>query len=403
MSTPMVFQETAGALRVVVLKGRSLPYQGATWSGTNRVSVAWFPGNPVGVAQVIGATLEPSTFQGKWKDRFLKGDPPGPGFSFGRPPGLPGDERTPLKGETAENAPELRNFPPLAPGGLGLDRGGSTFVAGGGNFPTGNIAVAQHARVVRDAFEALRVAGQLLKVQWGSLVRYGFLTRTAFSHDREEDIAWEMELTWVGVTDAQPDLKEKFKIPDLGILRKLSDLLNKLLGILLEAAFLAARLTQLIKKISSLVNTMLEILGKIAGFIFLPADLIGELRGVVTGIRLAVGDLIRQLASLPAAYRAELGPVEKNTETSFQQAIRAAAVELGRAAVEADIQFSGVDRPDLLGTVIARADTSLRDVSLQFFGTADNWREIRRYNGFAGSVVAAGTIVFVPDLSGGAR
>lgn len=55
----------------VWLQGRSLPYRPIVFHGRQRVKTTWLPGNPTATQQVMGATEEPTTINGTWKDKFL--------------------------------------------------------------------------------------------------------------------------------------------------------------------------------------------------------------------------------------------------------------------------------------------------------------------------------------------
>ena len=84
---PIVIRETTGPGRQVVLQGRSLPYRGVAWEGEQRMEVKWYPGSPVGSAQVLGPKYMPTQMEGMWKDAFLASE---------------------------ENRAKLFNFPPVA-------------------------------------------------------------------------------------------------------------------------------------------------------------------------------------------------------------------------------------------------------------------------------------------------
>ena len=48
-------EELTGDKRVLRLSGRALPYRPFELSGTQRHSVEWYPGSPIGTLQVYGA------------------------------------------------------------------------------------------------------------------------------------------------------------------------------------------------------------------------------------------------------------------------------------------------------------------------------------------------------------
>src|SRR3954468_10928771 len=56
---------------MLMLDGRTLPFRPITYAGKQRIKTTFYPGNPVGSQQVMGPTIDPSTFKGMWRDRYL--------------------------------------------------------------------------------------------------------------------------------------------------------------------------------------------------------------------------------------------------------------------------------------------------------------------------------------------
>ena len=377
MSFPFIVRQTNLPARVIVLSGRSLPYRGVSWGGRQAIDLNWFPGNPVGVVQVIGAQLASTTITGKWKDIFLSGP------------------------QNEGSRGQLLNFPQLqgAATPTGNERAGNTFAA------AGSVAAqfAERARALRDAFELLRKEGQQVKVEWGSIVRYGFITSTLFPHDREEDIDYEIEFTFTGETDSQP--VPKFKIPDLlGLLKKLLALLDRVIDVLLQAIFNAQnflrRITQTINKIGSFVTQLIEALEKIASFVFAPADILGTIRSNLVAIRLTARDALRRMDQSSAALEASFtgNPLAVSQAETWQQTLRRRLHELGAEAAQQQAEIDQILVPQLLGVIVMPTGKTLRDISSEFYGTPNNWRAISDFNGFGGSLVPVGTVVRIPDV-----
>lgn len=378
---PIFIQETTGDARTIVLRGRSLPYRGVVWGAEQRVEIKYFPGNPVGQAQVLGPTWMPTTMRGMWKDAFLFDD---------------------------ANAPTLLGFPNIAgPGRPGsIVFGGKSFVSGGG-IP-GNQGKAQRARVVRDAFYLLQRAGQLLRVEWGSVVRFGFIKRFEPDHDREEDIRWEIEFHWIGDTSSIPRPLPKPKINAPGLLAAILaaiqaflDAINAALALLYGAVQLV---TQRITKIGSLITGFIDALNSLIGLVFVPAEMFGVLKQQLTSIILAVKDLIDTINRIPQAYSAAKeggNPTDINLATAAAQAIAFNARVLGVDAAEQREQLTELESPDLLGVVTVPEDTTLLDIATSFYGGPSDWTVIADFNGIASSFVERGTIVYVPRLQQG--
>lgn len=379
---PLFIQETSGDGRTLVLRGRSLPYRGVSWPSELRVNIKYFPGNPTGQAQVLGPSWLPTEMNGMWKDSFLFND----------------DSRVTLLG-----------FPNVGSAGRpgSTQFGGKSFQSGG-SIP-GNIGEARRARTVRDAFYILQRAGQLLRVEWGSLVRYGFLREFDPNHDREEDIRWSAKFEWIGDTAAAPKLRllPKFDAPGLlaAILAAVQAFLNAINAALAQIFGAVQLITQRITKIGSLIAGFIEALNSLISLVFVPAEMFGVLKQQLTGIILAVKDLLDTIRSIPAAYGAQKeggSPTDVNLAAAAAQAIAFNAAKLGVEAATTRDQLGDLASPDLLGTFTSPDEVTLRDVATQFYGAPDNWTRIADFNGLAGSVVPRGTVLRIPRLTQGA-
>lgn len=377
MTFPFIVSETQAPKRAIVLQGRCLPYQGVAWGGTMQHDMAWYPGNPKASTQIIGPRHKPTTIRGTWKDIFM--------FD-----------------QTGMNVSKIINFPLLSTVATpeSIQRGGNTFLAGPNITGDQN---ARLARVLRDAFEMLREGGGEVKVEWGSLVRYGIIAETTFTHAREEDIEFEIEFAFSGKTDAFP--KKKKPKPELLSLLKLllqllDEIINTLLGAIFQASMWVTRVTQFITKIGSFVTELMKALEKIASFTFAPAQVLATIRSQLTAIKLATRDLFKTLnegrsAVIEAAFTGD--PLLMVLNGLAEGRLRRAAQDLAALAAKQEGVIADLIAPALLGVVLMPGGQSLRDLASRFYdGNPDAWQLIADFNGFSGSVVAPGTLVRIP-------
>lgn len=400
---PFIIEETTGPKRSITLRGRSLPYRGLQLGGTQRVTINYFPGNPVGTAQVVGATYEPTTIRGTWKDIFLYQGPT---------PNSPLLGALGMQAGGSENSALLRNFPALGPAALpdtGNVRtsGGATFTSSG-SIP-GNTGLAQKARVLRDAFELLRRSGQLLRVQWGSIVRFGFITKAVFSHDREADIQYEIDFSWIGDTSSSPVVEKVPGISASGLLKRLQGYLDEVTSILETYALIASRYYlrirgKLLSQFNSITSFM-DALEKFVSFTLVPADMYGVLKQQLVSIRTDAIDVINDVRSTPASYSPRLSKApqeEVDNSAAFELATIVAMAKLGAFSTESIREIESLEIDELLATYVATGKVTLRDISTKFYGVPDHWTNLASYNGIPNSTPAPGTIVRIPRLRSGA-
>jgi len=375
---PFIVQELSGDLRVIILKGRSLPYRPVAWGSDLRVETKYFPGNPVAQAQVLGPMWQDTEMTGKWKDAFLFND---------------------------ESRVILNGFPPTAgPGRPGTRLFGGKSFQSGGAVP-GAIGEARRARTVRDAFWLIQRAGQLLRVEWGSIVRYGFISSFSANHDREEDIEWTMTFKWIGDTNAIPKPRStpKFDAPGLlaQLLSRIQDFINSINA---DLALLFGRIqvvTQTITRIGNLVAELINTLASIVNVLLVPVQIIGTLEQQLTLIILAVQDLIDEVRSVPAAYAALQdggSPIQANLASAAAAAIAFNAARLGVDAADTRQQLQEFSTPEIIAVYNATTDVTLRDVSNLYYGTPDNWPLIAEFNGLQTSLAPRGTLLRIPAV-----
>lgn len=399
---PFIIAEQTGNRRLIQLRGRSLPYRPVAWGERQRVNFNWFPGNPVASAQVIGVVFKPTTITGMWKDIFLFED---------------------------VNSATILNFPPLAPAAIpppgvtvaGIPPGGTLDGAaastltqgdqGGQTFESPNSIPgleqrARRARTLRDCFREIGKAGQIIRVEWGSIVRFGFLTEWDFPHDREEDIEFTIKFEWLGEKPAQDPIFVKPKLDILGILAQLLKLLDAILAAFRKLLKLIndklLKITQFIRKLQSFVSAFGKLLEGLISFALVPLDIIENLRGLLTQIRLTSLDLMRTVSNVHSATGG-LGPAALGitvfTETlALMKETRETAADLAQGAVENLDELARVDLNDLLAVFTAPGGITLRDVSNRFYGTPDGWQLIQRRNSLFGSTVPRGTVLQIPKF-----
>lgn len=376
---PFSISETTGEGRALVLRGRSLPYRGVTWGSEERVEVKYFPGNPVAQAQVLGPTWSNTTISGKWKDVFL---------------------------DRQDSRVTLLNFPAVAPPG----RSGSNAIGGksfdsGGAVPTGD---ATRARTVRDAIYLLQRAGQLLRVEWGSLVRFGFIERFDPTHDREEDIGWEIEFKWIGDSVAPQTINEKPRLDVPGLLAQLISAVQEFINQINTALALlrgsVTLITQRITRLASLAGSLIESFEAIVAGGLIPLEVLGTIKEQLTSIVLAARDVVDTANRVPQAYAAakeDGNPIAVNEAATAAQVIAANARRLGVEAATTRSQIEELESPDLLAIVQGREGTSLVDVSTEYYGDPDEWTTIADFNGLASKLITRGQTIYVPRLEQG--
>jgi hypothetical protein len=379
MAFPFTITEVNGLKRSLILRGRSLPYKGAVLdTGSQRVEITYFPGNPVAFSQVLGPTYDRSEITGKWKDKFLA------------------DE---------ENAPIILGFPMLSAAGrptpVGANRVvGASFLSGGAF--TGQQTL-QLAKSVQDAIGLMRKAGALMRVEWMSFVRYGHLTKAEFPESDGDEVEWRIEFAWTGDTDVQP----KASVVDWSsksLLQKLLDftgqLNNILAGLLYTAQLTLAPFTNAVADLLTDLDRLVKTLGKFASFQLVPAEVGIGLKASFYRLRDSTLGLLADIDSrdgrLEGARRFD-NPAMQLSDLAVRQLRQLLAVIAEQIAEELK-RLEAVLSRETRETYRVTSFKTLRDVSLEVYGTKDNWRQIASFNGLASSIVGPNTELRIPKL-----
>jgi hypothetical protein len=251
-ASSVTIQELSGDRRILELRGPGLPLKGASWEGTQRVVTSWNPGNPVeATQQVLGATEEPSEWEGEWNRTRLG--------------------RTPC---------------------MFVDEAGS------------------HTRVISPTFlidvvDDFRIRGSKLRVTWTvvdesgtprvSKTREGRISKFVVQAMTAYDFTWKLTFAWSGRGGAQQKVVAT-RDGDLdSAIRGLQATVNDLVGAA-ERAFLIASKATIAKSANTLSLGQLEQLSKA------PLALVqGLLRPVekATSDLKQLGDIVQTVRALP--------------------------------------------------------------------------------------------------------
>lgn len=384
MAGNFVIEERTGEKRIVVLRGRSLPFQGVTYALEQRVDINFFPGNPVATSQILGPTFEPLEIKGRWSDVTLTEDESSPimnGFT--------------TLSSTVQTRTDTRS-------GLQRARAGLTEAI----FRSSGSLSNQNAVLARDIVSAMKQilrAGQMLRVEWESEVRFGHMRRFAPTYDRIEDINWEMEFDWVGDTDIQP--KPEAQVVDTtSILKRMIGFVEDLISVIRAVNRIAERYVQkfvgIITKMGSLIEELIGAVETTVSLALSPISLIGTMISTFKGIQQAAIDAITVLrVDTPTIFVSTFGnPIIVSDMARLQQEVHRKALIMGAEASEAQIQFERFESQDILEIVTIIAGQTLRDVAAKSYGASESWRIIAEFNGFPSSVVAPGSLVRVPRI-----
>lgn len=345
------------------LRGRALPYQPFTLEGAMRSEVTWYPGNAVATIQMLGAEEKSSSVAGMWKDRFIKS-------------------------VTDEGAS-------VDPTGVALFN---------------NQAVADVFSLV-GFVEKLRLAGQLVRVEWDSIVREGILSRFRQTWKRREDVEWEMEFAWVSRGEKQKPVTLSSTTSANSFATQLRAGLDAITTALTPPSFPVIEdfTTAVDSALSEIDDAVLQVENAVQNSvqqISVPSDSAERALAATETIKTSASEIVTTCESYPPLLVIKnetgesLGMENALVASNYLREIKTAARDLQMTASDqADTLRAQVRQETLLASFVARAPTDLRDVSQKYYGTPDEWRSLVIYNNFESSRVDAGDLILVPKLN----
>lgn len=364
-----VIRELAGDKRTLKLTGRALPYRPLSLDGTQRNSIEWYPGSPIGTLQVYGAKEEPTTIGGQWKDIFL--------------------------GEATGHTP----YAEMEQGDLGV----GTFA----------VTTAQElARLV----DEMRRRGVEVEVTWLNQARRGIIDRFSQKWHTGHDLEWELTFAWVSQAEELSDVPV---LDDLSsdITDLASQVQREVDSAFAEAADVAnagSRFATIFKTLlalgtsiqeytDELTNAIIELTGDLGS----GGDTARRVAGILDGIKLKAELVAELVDGTVDSFAMDQGGVSaiNSVERSWSNilSIRAdarkrkdAAVRLRNLAAREQYRLIKTLDSTVIRVFQARDGYDLRQVSQEFYGTPDAWRGLMTYNNLRTGLLAAGQVVFIP-------
>jgi len=379
-ASPFIIRELTGDKREFRLAGRALPYPPFTLSGKQRNSLTWYAGSPEGTIQMLGAEEEQTTINGKWKDRFLR-----------RVEDLSPDEQRAAGFDRAARGVAGTSEPAAGQyGEPGAQINGQ---------PINNI------RELAEEFDDVRRKGQILEVSWVNQVRQGILERFRQSWFVAQEVEWEMTFTWINQGTQLADIPIQERSLDLSdfaveaqaqldILRELQDGAIPLNGAVDDLQAVNQRIDQVQQAVLQFQDAI----------IVNAQAILDPLRTAQRAV--GILDFIQTTAEETAdAIESRLDSAVLNIEETFGIKLdqrgqlitqKQAALSISNTSAIRKEQVKKQLNPELVSSFVARDNTDLRDVALQFYGVADEWRSLLDFNNLDTSRLSANQVIFVP-------
>lgn len=351
----LIIAEQTGDKRQFVFTGRALPYREVEFAGEQSMELTRYAGNPIRTAQVFGPEEEPTEMGGMWKDKYINNP-------VGRP------------------AVYTQN---------------------------GQQVVLLSAFDIVQAVDDMRRKGQELVVQWGPIVRRGLLKRFAHKWLNLHDVTWAMRFEWISQNEADVPAVFAKDTDYANALGTLNGYVQGLQNIIDQAEDMVgtqlSQYTGMVTTLSGLVQQFFDTTSNAIDTTITIIDQQRRIAGILDSIAGSVDDMTDTILATPAELVAVAPagvPVEGpilSAETTNRQLVSTLR-DMKYSALETQQDVLKAIDPDLVAMFVATGNTDLRDVSQEFYDTADEWRSLMVYNNMDDSRLSSGDEVFVPKL-----
>lgn len=360
---------------VVVLRGRSMPYQGsASWGVAQRTVLTRYPGNPVATQQVLGSEAEPTTINGTWKNRFIRG----------------------------------------------------------------TITVNGREDLIRSASDAVKLfsdlarAGKQVRVHWETHIRTGLIKRFTPTPTRTQDIPWEIEFEWSSMNDETAP-RASVGALDAGQANDLWSYLNRAEDIAALAPLAAdvaagyvAQVVNTVARVRDVVSNLVQVLRLAETAVNLPATLLGSAQSSIEMLGGEVGDLLQRIGGPRSSAVGTSEATQLHGDTTLPQYSRQGSAlssssdtqvlkfEIWRrslATASAALLFASQQQvaallrraqPQTAQIITVREGQDLYGISLQFYGAPDFANFLAQTNRLTTVRVPPGTQLRIPPRPNGA-
>jgi len=277
-------------------------------------------------------------------------------------------------------------------------------------------------------FDDIRLAGRLLRVSWLHLQRLGRLAMFEQDWQNPHDVKWRMKFSWVGIDD-DVGLPSPVRPSITGLAQALSTGYTSLHDATnfdalpnLEPSFadgvdaIVGRMQATIASIGdaaeSRVSGATQTFDAVRRGISLAGQARDQAQQLLDALDATTYSAMVTSSAIQSAGVNATGLVGQGGLRIFEgmspgdhivaacqavAAIRAARAMKHVAARERFRMLRSIES-DVVAIVTIGADEDLRDIAAQWYGTPDEWDEIRKFNGLASSSAPVGSLIFVPSL-----
>jgi LysM repeat protein len=266
------------------------------------------------------------------------------------------------------------------------------------------------AEAMQRQVDAVRLRGNLLRIQMGEWKRWGFMEECKFNLKRLVEIEYEIKFTIIGFnkptntkfTEAQPD----------DLIAPNKDLINASTEILAAARnypdSLPLTLAEFLNgKISDVASVVATVTGFVDGIIVDADALLGSANralGLIKYTRAYIARTIRTLSAisytasnLGTAFASEADKTSALIRNAkFNNDLKSGLFNMTAFLAQLQAKFQKIAETLPVARHLVVDGDTLQKISIKHYGTADNWQKIMKHNRMTSTDLTRGAVLEIP-------
>jgi hypothetical protein len=264
----------------------------------------------------------------------------------------------------------------------------------------------------QEKIDSLRMRGNLLKIQLGTWVRYGFMEETAFKLSRLSSIEYEMKFAIVGL---KPPVGYKFAIDDGNPIVASRELSQKLTKSLDEMSNIPSAMpTNLVDDLNSYISGISSAVGKITGFV---DGIISDVEALQNSANRAIGMIrfyrsylsvtarkinfmylsIKNMAPIPGFSSAEYNAAQIKNWAHINLSV-SNIYSLQSIMAQLQKRFELLAKSVPLVRHLVKNGETLQSISMKYYNNSEYWSKIKAHNKLESTTITAGQVLEIPKL-----
>ena len=266
-----------------------------------------------------------------------------------------------------------------------------------------NPALRNISTEIQQQVDAMRIRGNIVRLQLGEFERYAIIKDTKFEMERLSRVGYSITFLIIGFNAPKNAifLQRKKEVP-FGINKELIDLATKFN---LTASSIPDSVPQSVADIiNGLVNDVAEVIASVTNFIDQVFSTVQDIKTAVNRIK----GLIKYAQQKLRSYKRQVGAllsfdptvsITGRYETGrYSSSGIAAASGLTSLLERLRAQFATIINDLPLARNLVKQGDTLQKISIKFYGNANDWKKIYDYNNLTSTDLIPGVMLEIPRL-----